>query len=266
MQAKKINGFEEYRIDKNGNIFAYKQLRSFTKGYYYKWVALHPSNVFGGYSQIQLRKHPGAKYKTYLVHRLVALTYIKNPANKPQVNHIDGNKHNNKINNLEWVTASENMLHAHRTGLCPNTNGELNHRAKITNKKAISLINDILKGLTNDEIANKYSLHPRYVSLIRHKRRWKSIWNNYYRDKATIKSAKEIDRSKINYGSYKISKETQLEIIDLITNKKILLKNIARKYNLDPSHLSRVSRKQAWPSIWREFELNAQRLSKTTTV
>jgi hypothetical protein len=57
--------------------------------------------------------------KSYRLHRLVAQTYIPNPENKPQVNHIDGNKQNNMLCNLEWMTHSENVQHACDTGLRP---------------------------------------------------------------------------------------------------------------------------------------------------
>jgi hypothetical protein len=57
--------------------------------------------------------------KTHRVHRLVAQTYIPNPENKPTVNHMDGNKENNMLCNLEWMTSSENMQHACDTGLRP---------------------------------------------------------------------------------------------------------------------------------------------------
>lgn len=58
------------------------------------------------------------------VHKLVAETYIPNPENKLQVNHKDGNKHNNNVDNLEWVTAKENSQHACDTGLCPRSKGK----------------------------------------------------------------------------------------------------------------------------------------------
>lgn len=68
-----------------------------------------------GYYIVSLRKD--GKARTFLVHRLVAASFIENPENKPFVNHIDGNKKNPRADNLEWVTPAENHDHAMKTGL-----------------------------------------------------------------------------------------------------------------------------------------------------
>ena len=78
-------------------------------------------SISGGYHIFSLR----FKNKKYdkLAHRLVAEAFLENPNNLPMVNHIDGNKLNNNVSNLEWVTASENNFHAYNTGLKCKTNG-----------------------------------------------------------------------------------------------------------------------------------------------
>lgn len=68
--------------------------------------------VSKGYLKVKLNKN--SKSKWFLVHRLVAQAFIPNPENKPQVNHKDGNKFNNCVENLEWNTNSENQLHSYR--------------------------------------------------------------------------------------------------------------------------------------------------------
>lgn len=78
---------------------------------------------FNGYKAVQIFNH------TYYVHRLVAQVFIENKDNKPCVNHIDGNKSNNNINNLEWVTYSENNRHAYRTGLKKPITKSKKHRS-----------------------------------------------------------------------------------------------------------------------------------------
>ena len=68
-----------------------------------------------GYLRVRLSLHD--KKATAKVHRLVAIAFIPNPYGKPQVNHIDTDKHNNNVQNLEWVTNGENQIHAYKTGL-----------------------------------------------------------------------------------------------------------------------------------------------------
>lgn len=85
-------------------------------------VILKPANIAyrnqeksNGYQVVNIKK------KIYYVHRLVAEEFIPNPDNLPQINHKDGNKQNNNVENLEWCTNSENMSHAYRLGLICRT-------------------------------------------------------------------------------------------------------------------------------------------------
>lgn len=80
-----------------------------------------------GYVSIKLCK--SGHSKRYLVHRIVANAFIPNPQSKPQINHKDGNKSNNTVNNLEWTTNSENQKHAVNLGLKEkNTVGQMGHK------------------------------------------------------------------------------------------------------------------------------------------
>lgn len=80
---------------------------------YIRELKTHPNNR--GYLTLLLTKDSTSSRK--LVHRLVAEAFIPNPENKLEVNHIDGNKANNSVNNLEWATRQENNVHALNTGL-----------------------------------------------------------------------------------------------------------------------------------------------------
>lgn len=93
-----------YLVDSFGNVFS-KQTKQYLKH----------SIDRKGYAIVTFCKE--GKHKKFKVHRLVALKYIPNILNKPEMNHKDGNKLNNSILNLEWVTAAENQQHAWDTGL-----------------------------------------------------------------------------------------------------------------------------------------------------
>jgi hypothetical protein len=80
-----------------------------------------------GYKQVSIKLDTGGRGFPY-VHRLVAARFIPNPEGKPDVNHIDGNKGNNDVRNLEWCTESENTRHAYATGLMKAKQGVEHHR------------------------------------------------------------------------------------------------------------------------------------------
>lgn len=75
-----------------------------------KILSLFDKNRMGYYRVILFKEH---KRKRFFIHRLVAETFLENLENKPQVNHKDGNKQNNNVENLEWVSQSENMKHSY---------------------------------------------------------------------------------------------------------------------------------------------------------
>lgn len=85
------------------------------KSYFRKGKLLKPKKHKDGYLFVTLTKEKSKK--NFYVHRLVAEAFIPNPENKPQVNHINGNKTDNTISNLEWVTNAENSRHAYNNGL-----------------------------------------------------------------------------------------------------------------------------------------------------
>lgn len=76
---------------------------------------MHPSVNEKGYLSVEFIKD--GKRKRFKVHRLVAMEFIPNPLNRTEINHIDGNKSNNSVENLEWSTRSDNLKHAYATGL-----------------------------------------------------------------------------------------------------------------------------------------------------
>lgn len=103
---KVIDGFEgKFKVDTNGVVYF-----SATN----KVVAQNIGKR--GYSRVTLL-HPGGKVYNFQVHRLVAIAFIPNPCGKETVNHIDGDKQNNRVENLEWNTRSENMIHAYKHGI-----------------------------------------------------------------------------------------------------------------------------------------------------
>ena len=101
METKQIKGYEKYSCDTLGNVFSGNKKLA--------------QSVRNGYRCVTIICDKVAK--TENVHRIIAKTFLPNPDNKPQVNHINGIKYDNRVENLEWVTGKENTIHAINTGL-----------------------------------------------------------------------------------------------------------------------------------------------------
>ena len=108
---KKVEGYN-YEVSDDGQVRNYKTKKLLKQGV----------NKSYPYTRVSFSLGCSGTPKIMFIHRLVAEVFINNPENKPQVNHIDGNKLNNSVSNLEWVTAKENTEHAINTGLKDNVN------------------------------------------------------------------------------------------------------------------------------------------------
>ncbi len=103
------------------------------------------------YVMLEIKSDTFVYRRNMSVHRLVAINFIPNPENKAQVNHIDGNKMNNSVSNLEWNTVSENHIHAFRTGLRTRPKGN----RKYTYKKIEKIRELRLMGYLQKDISKR---------------------------------------------------------------------------------------------------------------
>lgn len=115
---KKIDGYEYYLVSNFGNVKSLdKMVNGIGNGTKFKTLKcgkiLKPVKINNGYLNVTLIDSLGIK-KQFSVHRLVAKAFIVNKENKRTVNHINGIKHDNNVNNLEWATHSEQLLHSYR--------------------------------------------------------------------------------------------------------------------------------------------------------
>lgn len=169
------------------DIFGYEGLykvsnRGIVVGYAKKWLSgrwvnrsrpereMTQSIDHKGYFIIGLRKN--GKQKMFKVHRLVAMAFIENPENKPQVNHKDTNKKNNHVDNLEWATSAENMQHAHDNGFMNLPRGENHKRSKVTEYDVLAIRS------SNEQtgaLSKKYNLSKSQIKSIRSKTYWAHI-------------------------------------------------------------------------------------------
>lgn len=128
--------------------------------------------IHNGYKRLSLTYKK--KNITYKVARLIAITFIPNPKNKPQVNHLKG-KLNDSVDALEWTTASENIKHAYDTGLIKPKYGEDNPQSKLTEKQVKQIRKLYKQGLTQQNIADQFHINRCNISEIVNFKLWKHI-------------------------------------------------------------------------------------------
>ena len=159
---KTITNFPRYSVSSHGRI------KNSETG---RILKINPNSR--GYYQVGFTLHN--KYHPKTVHRLVALAFIPNPGNKPQVNHKDGIKKHNESDNLEWVTNSENQIHAYDNGLSSNL-GETHPKAVFTEHDVLVIRYDYIHSKNSHrKLGKKYGVSASAIRDIVNRKTWKHI-------------------------------------------------------------------------------------------
>ncbi|WP_369124839.1 HNH endonuclease [Bacillus cereus group sp. TH153LC] len=126
-----------------------------------------------GYLSITL-SHKNVKTQ-HLVHRLIANAYLPNPKGYPNVNHIDGNKHNNSIDNLEWISQRDNVIHAYKLGLAVSVKGEKVGSSKLTEEDVLTVRKLHKDGYSIGKLSRMNNVGVSCIHQIVHRKTWKHI-------------------------------------------------------------------------------------------
>lgn len=174
-QWKDVIGYENlYKISNIGKI---KSLpKTVNRGKfgtrYREEITLKQTFTPKGYNRIILRNNNIKK--NFFTHRLVAMAFIPNPLSLPQINHINGVKDDNRVENLEWCTNSHNILHAFSTGLKKPTKGTINGMSKLNEAQVLAIRNKD-NDMLNSDIAKLYMVNTKTIRNILNRKTWSHI-------------------------------------------------------------------------------------------
>lgn len=179
------------------------------------------------YKAVNIQLGKRGKYKTKTIHRLIAMGFIPNPNNYPVINHIDGNKNNNSIDNLEWCSFSDNTNHAIKTGLQKITilTPEQSSLTKHTKLEAENVCKLLSKGYSPKALKRLFDIDYDFANKIYRRKTWKEL-------------SKEYDFTKVLRYSKYFSLE-EIDKIDKLLTINFTVKNICDYMNWEYNELIR---------------------------
>jgi hypothetical protein len=169
IEWRDVPGFEDlYRVSEDGQVFSKRSGR----------IVKQTKNK-AGYMVISTRiGGRKGKARCIRVHRMVAEAFIENPECKPGVNHMDGDKTNNRTSNLEWSTTSENVQHAYDCELRSSSAGEIHGNAKLTDEIVLAARKRYVPHCRMNgavAIARELGMHPSTISSMLLGKHWNHI-------------------------------------------------------------------------------------------
>lgn len=172
---KRIPGFGLYEASDLGRIKTYNWKNQGRE------AIMKPAKDKCGYLRTMLKSDNG-KLSTIKVHRIIAQTFLDNPKNLPQVNHINGIKDDNRLENLEWCSVSDNLKHSYIMGFL-DAKGEKNPAATITESEVLEIRANYIFGrkakskgdVTKKDLAEQYGVTVSCIKNIVLKKTWKHL-------------------------------------------------------------------------------------------
>ena len=195
----------------------------------------------GGYLLVCLYFRKKRKKRTFLIHRLVAEAFIGLCPKDKEVNHIDGNKANPYVGNLEYVTRSQNLKHAFEIGL-KDHKGENSPTSKLTEKNVIRILKLRSKGLTCEKIARKFDIDQTTISDIIRRKTWKFVDRKYLKKNESCGFGEK-------YGGSKLSDKDVTKIRKIYKEGKIFQKELAKRYGVNVPTISKIVTNRTWKHL-----------------
>lgn len=161
-----IPGFSQYRVSSLGKVVSIRWKK--------KERLLTGHKTHRGYISVYLKNDDG-QYQARTIHRMVGAGFLPNPEDLPQINHKNGVKTDNRVENLEWCDNSHNIKHSYRTGLKQPMVGEQNGYSKLTNMEVRRIKMALQTGISTRDISDVYKVSYNTVYDIKVGKCWNHI-------------------------------------------------------------------------------------------